>query len=249
MRRGVPSATRRATVGGFVVCVVAGVLAAFVLSPAAAFIPESGTIARAAAKTNRDAKRNQVLAFDVSVRPTAAETVQATGTLLASPDGRARLQVRHTLGFEERQLRQRGAVQGARDGQRLTRPHPLLPPVWVLQARSGNGLLALLAELGGDPNQAAMGYDGAHDCYVLGRRDGVSFWVDQDTLALVRVDLPGGVIYRFGPDQGPEKGLRVPAWFEVEAPGLAPMRLDVTGVRAAAAPEGAFLADWLTAGN
>lgn len=220
-----------------------GVLVA--LAPALAFIPEAAPIARAAAKGNRVARRAQTLELDVTVRRAGVEEPLARGTLLASPDSRARLRLRHRRGFEERQLRRSGGLSGARDGVLLDRPHPLLPPFWVWQARTGSRLLAELGELGGDPGRVAMGYDGAHDCYVLGGRPGVSFWVDQDDLVVVRIDAAGGVTYRVGPTMGPDKGVRVPAWIEVEAPGLPPTRLEVTGARPVTPDAGAFAPAWL----
>lgn len=215
--------------------------------PSHAFIPDPETIARAAAKENREAKRAEVLQLDITARRLTADAAQATGTLLASPDSRARLILRHEKGFEERQLRRSGGISAARDGRLLDRPHPLLPPYWVLQARSGNRLLSQLAELGGDPGRIAMGYDGVHDCYVLGGKTAVSFWVDQDDLSIARIDVAGGVTYRVGPALGPEKGLRVPSWIEIEAPGLPAMRIEVLRARVIEAPAGAFHPDWLQA--
>ena len=216
-------------------------------APASAYVPEPEPVARAAAKVNRSAKRAQVLEVEVTVRLLGGEEPVARGRLLASPDARTRIEIRHQRGFVERHLRRSGGVKASRDGQLLERTRPLLPPLWVLQASSGARLLARLGELGGDPSVLTLGYDGSHDCYVLGGRGGPSVWVDQDTLAVVRIDLAGGVVYRMGPAEGQEGGIQLPAWIEADAPGMVPMRLEL-GARGAVKPAAdAFRPEWLTA--
>lgn len=222
-------------------------LAVVAAAVAAAHIALPEPVARAAAKVNRDAKRAQALRIPVAVIAQGAEAPSGTGTLLASPDAKARLEVRHSRGFVERQLRRSGGVSAARDGQLLDQPRPLLPPMWVLQVRSGARLLARLGELGGNPGVVSLGYDGAHDCYVLGGRDGPAFWVDQDTLAVVRIDLAGGVVYRLGPVEGEEDGVALPGWIEMEQPGVPTLRLELGSPSAVSPPDDAFRPEWLTA--
>ncbi len=226
-----------------------GMLVASFALPAAGYVPDPEPVARAAAKLNRSAARAQALRIPVRVRAAGGEESVATGILLASPDARARLEVRHVRGFSERQLRRSGGLSGARDGQLLDQPRQLLPPIWVLQAHSGARLLARLGELGGDPNRIQLGYDLGHDCYVLGGRGGPAIWVDQDSLAVVRIDLAGGVSYRIGPVRGEEKGIQLPAWIEVEAPGTPPMRLELGAGVAAQPSDDAFRPEWLTASD
>jgi hypothetical protein len=223
-------------------------LSAVVLAqPIAAFVPEPEPVARAAAKVNRSARRAQALEIPVSVVGPASDEPLAHGVLLTSPDAQSRLEVRHVRGFAERQLRRSSGISATRDGQTVSNPRQLLPPMWVLQASSGARLLARLGELGGNPGVVELGYDLGHDCYVLGGRRGPSIWVDQDTLAVVRIDLAGGVTYRIGPSQGDEKGIQLPAWIETEAPGSAPVRLRLGPGTAATPAADAFRPRWLTA--
>ena len=119
-------------------------------APARAYVPDPEPVARAAANVNHAAERTQALRIPVTVRLGGQEPV-GRGTLLASPNAQARLEVRHARGFVERQLRRSGGIAATRDGLRLDRPLPLLPPLWVLQAPSGASLLNRLGELGGDP--------------------------------------------------------------------------------------------------
>ncbi len=67
----------------------------------------------------------------------------------------------------------------------------------------------------------------------------------QDTLAVVRIDLAGGVVYRLGPVRGEQDGIQLPAWIEMEAPGMQPIRLELgPGVGVTPAAD-AFRPDWL----
>jgi hypothetical protein len=151
----------------------------------------------------------------------------------------------HSAGFVERQLRHGRSLEASRDRESLPDPHPLLPPLWLLQASPGATLQMRIAELGGDPDAVALGFDGDHDCFVLGGRTAeASYWVDQETLAPVRIDLPGGVRYRLGPPVS-RGALELPAWITLEAPGRPPVTLTIDGARAEAAAPDAFAPGWL----
>jgi hypothetical protein len=169
----------------------------------------------------------------------------ASGTLLADPRGVARLELTHSAGFVERQLRRGRSLEASRDRARLPDPHPLLPPLWLLQASPGATLQMRIAELGGDPDAVALGFDGDHDCFVLGGRTAeASYWLDQDTLAPVRIDLPGGVRYRLGPPLA-RGAIELPAWITLEAPGRPPVTLAIEGARVDSPAPDAFAPDWL----
>ncbi|MDX1648400.1 MAG: hypothetical protein R3263_00975 [Myxococcota bacterium] len=237
--------------------------------PAEAWIPPVERVARAAARANDAAGRDRPLRLEVAVwpeevgpggpappevrapagmpsapAPAAPEGPLATGTLLADPDGRARLELVHREGFRERHLLRGTALRATRDGAPLPDPTPLLPPLGPLQADSGGELLGWLT-LHGAPREAELGHEGPHDAVVLGGRGGgAAIWVDQEDWSVVRVDRADGVRFHFGP---PEDfgGVRLPGWIDVEAPGRPPLRLEVQAAEPVTPPPGAFSPAWL----
>jgi len=219
-----------------------------------AYVPPADRVARAVAETNRALGRARTLELRVSVErvegaeegePAGAQEL-AFGTLLTDPEGGARLEVQHASGFVERQLRRGKALEAVRDGSRIRSPHPLLPPLFLLQAEHGAVLQRRIAELGGSPDAVALGYEGDHDCFVLGGRDApAAYWVDQESFVPVRIDLPGGVRYRLGPPIS-HGGIELPSTITIEAPGSSTLRMKIQEVRAAPAPPDAFDPSWLT---
>jgi hypothetical protein len=198
--------------------VLLAALALLGAAAALAYVPPAGRIAASVADANRLHGRAQPLALTVVVRG-EGDVQLATGTLLSDPRGVARLELTHSTGFVERQLRRAKSLEASRDRERLPDPHPLLPPLWLLQASPGATLQTRIAELGGDPDAVALGFDGDHDCFVLGGRTAeASYWLDQESFAPVRIDLPGGVRYRLGPPVA-GGGIELPAWITLEAPG------------------------------
>jgi len=174
------------------------------------------------------------------------EAVLASGTLLSDPRGAARLEVKHASGFVERQLRRGRSLEASRDGAPLADPVPLLPPLFLLQTDQGATLQTRIAELGGRPDAIALGHEGDHDCYVFGGKDAAaSYWVDQETLAPVRIDLEGGVRYRLGPPRT-QGGIQLPAWIALEAPGRPALTMAIEAARAEAPGPDAFEPGWLT---
>jgi hypothetical protein len=212
---------------------------------ALAYIPPAERIARAVAETNRALGRARTLELDVSFERENGEEL-AAGSLLSDPNGSARLEVKHATGFVERQLRRGKALEASRDGSPIRDPHPLLAPLFLLQAEHGAVLQTRIAELGGSPDAVALGHDGDHDCYVLGGKDAAaSYWVDQESLLPVRIDLPGGVRYRLGSPLMHD-GIQLPSSITIEAPGRSALRMQIREARAKTAPPGAFDAAWLT---
>jgi hypothetical protein len=212
---------------------------------ALAYIPPAERIARAVAETNRALGRARTLELDVSFERETGEEL-AAGSLLSDPNGSARLEVKHATGFVERQLRRGKALEASRDGSPIRDPHPLLAPLFLLQAEHGAVLQTRIAELGGSPDAVALGHDGDHDCYVLGGKDAAaSYWVDQESLLPVRIDLPGGVRYRLGSPLMHD-GIQLPSSITIEAPGRSALRMQIREARAKTAPPGAFDAAWLT---
>lgn len=226
--------------------VLAGLAALATPASARAVVPSAAQVAKATAEANRSAGRSRPLSVRVSVTLPGSTEPVASGRLDSDPAGQARLEVHHRSGFVERQLRARGALRASRDGQILTDPRPLLPPLWLLQASNGSELLLRVGELGIDANTVAFGFEGDADCYVLGNRnDGPSLWIDIESLSLVRLDLPGGVRYRFGAELGRGDGVVLPAWVEMEAPGGGPMRLLLDQVVAGAPGQDGYSPAWL----
>jgi hypothetical protein len=211
---------------------------------ALAYVPPAERVARAIADANRAHGRARTLALRVGFE-TAGGAALASGTLLSDPRGLARLEVTHASGFVERQLRRGRALEASRDRAPLADPHPLLPPLFLLQADPGAALQERIAELGGSPDRTALGHDGDHDCFVLGGPDGAaSLWVDQASFAPVRIELPGGVRYRLGPPRM-TGGVALPAWIALEAPGRPALRMTIAEARPEAAAPDAFEPGWL----
>ena len=210
--------------------------------PALAHIPAPETVARAAADTSRGQGRARAFTFAVSVRTSALSAPIARGELLADPRGGVRIELRHEGGFAEKQIRRPAGLVAARDGEPLDAPHPLAPPFWLLQAATGGELLARLGELGGDPSQIALGYDGARDCYVLGGA-AASIWIDKDSYQVARVDLADGTKLRFLAFTT-SSGAVLPARIEIETPALT-FQLELTNAALATPAADAFSDAWL----
>lgn len=159
----------------------------------------------------------------------AAKGPVATGTLWSHPDGRVGLELQAGAGFVERHVLRGGVLRASRDGQPLEAPRPFLPPFPLFQPRSSGALQGALRGLGVDPEQLALGYEGASDCYVVGGRGGgAALWIDQMTLDPVRFDRGDGVEWRLGPIQAGEE-LSLPGSIQITAPGLPPARLVILG--------------------
>ncbi len=228
-------------------------LAALAAAPARAVIPQPARIARAVAEMNAASGRSSPLLFSVKLRVDGAAP-SAEGELAVHPSGLARLELRNTWGgFVERHLLQSSSYQASRNGEMLEDPHPFLPPVFLLQASSGEALGAALSTFGVDGQQVVLGKLGSHDCYVFGGRTIgpaeaehplPSFWVDMASFEPQRIVRADGVEYRFGPLQT-FGGIRAPSFIDVIAPNLR-ARLEITRVTRAEAPAALFQRGWLT---
>lgn len=245
----------RFRVGTAAAVCVAGTLWLAIVSPALGVIPNAKKITDAVARANRLAGRSEPLLLDVQLRIGGGEPV-ASGVLATHPTGLARLELRSTRGFVERHLLQGSAYSASRDGGLLDHPRPFLPPLFLLQMKSGAALRAALTSFGVDPEQAVLGRVDDYDCYVIGGRsprtaDGeevrrAALWIDLETYEVVQVDRADGVRFRFGPPRSSGEN-RVPAWIAIEVPGEPTARLEIQRVAPANAPAAAFGSDWLTA--
>jgi hypothetical protein len=223
------------------------------LGPAAAGTPSSDKLAGAVAEANRKAGRAKPLLLEVSLRVGDAPP-SATGTLATHPTGLARLELRGSEGLE-RHLLQGNRYAASRDGEILTAPRPLLPPLFLLQEDTGSALRAALASFGVAASEIGLGLADGRDCYVFGGRKPQIpgqfapylplLWVELGSFEIVAVDRADGARYRFGPS-GKFDGVSMPRWIEILTPGELPARLEIQRVAKANAPAAAFGQDWLS---
>lgn len=217
--------------------VAALLLALLVPPPAGAAIPSAEAVRREVARTNAQAGRTQRLVLDVVVVDEAGEAA-ASGRAVLEPSGAARLELALADGRRELHERSPGGYAVSRDGVRVERALPLLPPLALLQARNEAEVAEALRAIGGRPEHVDLGMAGGGDCWVLGGRDPgpfdqnarPSYWFDQGARRPVRIDAGDGVRFRFGPPAKHAPAVFFPAWYLVEAPGWPRWRVDVRSV-------------------
>jgi hypothetical protein len=224
--------------------------------PARAFIPPPERIATAVAAANRSAGRFRVLEVKVALYLGGSEQPVATGELLSDPGGLSRLEIRSPEGIVERHLLRGGELLASRDRLPLDAPRPFLPPFFLLQAKTGGVLMASLRTLGVSAHEVALGYQGEHDCYVLGGRAPMSgvalsypqpaLWVDQESLEPVRFDRGDGVRFRLGSFVA-FGSVRLPSWIEVGDSRGFLARLEVLSAQQVSPSPGSFRRGWLSA--
>ena len=235
----------------------AAVLCALLCSPPVrSHVPQSDRIAAAVAAANRSAGRLGVLKLEVALYLEASEQPVATGELLSDPGGLARLELRGSGGVVERHLFRGGELLARRDGSVLDAPRPFLPPLFLLQAKSGDGLTAVLSILGVSAHEVALGYEGEHDCYVLGGRTSShrpavqsprpSFWVDQESLEPVRIDRGDGVRFRLGSPTA-FGSVRLPSRIEISDSHGFLAHLEILSAQEVSASAESFRPGWLSA--
>lgn len=231
--------------------VVVGAALCAVVAHAA--IPTAAKVERAVADANRSAGRSGPLLLDVRLQ-IAGGGASATGVIATHPTGLARLELESGMGFTERHLLRGTEYRASRDGQTIDDPHPFLPPLFLLQAGSGEALGAALASLGMTADSIVLGRLGDRDCYVLGGRAArgeqgaepllPSLWVDIQSYEPIRMVGADGTEYRLVDVQS-FKGIRMPRFVEIDPPGPLRARLEVLGARQADAPAAAFQPEWL----
>jgi hypothetical protein len=240
---GRPRAGRRAAgIPGFASgAALATVLALAAAPRAEAVIPSAAAVQREIARINVQAGRSQPLVLELAVRDESGQP-WASARALLDPAAPARLHVTRVDGQHELHERTAdGRYSASREGVRIERPLPLLPPVALLQAREARGVAAALAGVGGDPERVDLGMADGTDCWVLGGRDPgpfdasrrPSYWLDQDGRRPVRIDEAGGVRFRFGPPARYGGAIFFPAWYTIEAPGWPSWRVEVRAVTTA----------------
>jgi len=223
---------------------------------ASAVVPPPPKVAKAIAESNRTARRGKPLLLKVTLTIGEGQPTAATGTLVSHPTGLARLELKSTRGFVERHLLQGTSYTASRDGKTIDNPRRFLPPIFLLQGRSGEALIAAMESFGIASDDGVLGRMGDYDCFVFGGRLSPkneeagrqlpSMWVDLESFDVVRVDSAEGVRFRFGPTQD-FGGIRVPRWIEIESRGREMARLEILEASVANAPAAAFNRSWLTA--
>ncbi len=216
------------------------ILAAFLLLPPAtahAAIPSAPKVRAEMARTNVQAGRAQPLELEVVLVGESGGPI-ASGRARLEPNGFARLELTLSDGRREVHERSPAGYSATRDGVRIERVLPLLPPTQLLQAPTEGELAAALQGIGGDPERVELGLSDGADCWVLGGRDPgpfdsnrrPSYWFDLDARRPVRIDEPNRARFRLGPSVGHDGGIRFPAWIRVQAPGWPGRRLDIQRV-------------------
>ena len=224
--------------------------------PVRAHVPSQARIAAAVAEANRKAGRFRVLEVVVSLHLGASEEPVATGELLSDPSGLSRLELRSAGGEVERHLLRGGKLLASRDRRSIDAPRPFLPPFFLLQAESGSRLTASLLTLGVSAHEVALGYEGEHDCYVLGGPAASSraavlslrpaLWVDQESLEPVRFDRGDGVRFRLGRSAS-FGSVRLPSWIEASDLRGFIARLEILGAQEVPTSSESFRPGWLSA--
>jgi hypothetical protein len=220
----------------------AALLAALVLAaaqPAAAVVPSPERLVDAAARSNTDAARTAPLRIEVvllSQPPDQGESEPiASGEIVTDPGDQARLDLVGRNGVHERHVLTAGRVTAWRDGQPLDDPRALLPPLPLLQQKSGPALREALRRLGVDLGAAELGQTHGNDCFVVGGRDRAgeaqglsrpSLWLDGYSFEIVRVDRGDGARFRFGPPRS-LGGYQLPAWIALEEVGKSTLYLSL----------------------
>lgn len=204
---------------------------------ALAVIPSAPKVRAEMARGNVQAGRTQSLALDVLLVGDSGGAI-ASGQARLEPNGLARLELTLSDGRREVHERSPAGYFATRDGVRIDRVLPLLPPTQLLQAPTDAEVAAALLGIGGDPERVELGISDGADCWVLGGRDPgpfdanrrPSYWFDLEARRPVRIDDAHGARFRLGPAVGRDGGIAFPAWIRVQAPGWPSRRLDIQRV-------------------
>lgn len=212
-------------------------LALLPAAPALGVIPAAPKVRAEMARRNVQAGRTRPLVLDLLLVGESGGAI-ASGRARLDPGGMAWLELIRSDGGREVHERSPAGYAATRDGVRLDRAMPLLPPTQLLQAPTEAEVAAALEGIGGDPEQLDLGLCDDADCWVLGGRDPgssaergrPSYWFDLESRQPVRIDEPRRARYRFGPSVARDGSIAFPAWIEVEAPGWSRRRLEVQRV-------------------
>jgi len=223
-----------------------------------AVLPSPERVARAVAEVNRAGGRVAPLRIAVELRLERGPV--RSGVLVSVPTRGARLELLDETGSVERHTLRGAEYTMSRDGRFQESFHRLLPPLFLLQAGSGELLREQLEELGADSEALRLGRLEDRDCHVLGGRETtqklmggrptVSLWSDLETHEPLQVVTREGVEYRLGPSTLFDS-TRLPAWIEIVEPGgfrarlalqsASPVPTEPSSAEAAVVPESSKL--------
>ena len=132
-----------------------------------AYLPSPERIYRAMAAANkadgRDGAFQMTLRLQIGDRPGVA-----TAELISHPSGLARIELRGAGGLLERHLLQGDTLTVSRNGQAVEDPRIFLPPLFLLQARSGSVVQSMLETLSVDVESWGLTPCGEADCLLIG---------------------------------------------------------------------------------
>jgi len=134
---------------------------------AQAFIPQADRTMRAIAKVNRSSGRSQALQLDLTMRVGDRDPV-ARGQMISHPSGLARLELRGVNGRLDRYLLSGRELLGAKNGEPLDQPQPLLQPYFFLQPSTETTLRAALQAFDVLSDSIGLAPCGEQDCFVIG---------------------------------------------------------------------------------
>lgn len=140
-------------------------------------------------------------------------------------------------------------------------PAPYLPPLFLLQATSGDRVRTGLLSLGGRTDEVVLGRHADAVCWVMGGRDlpppanasaalvgtpgpKASLWVTRDDFRIVRIDRLDGTRFLLGPLRSYE-GVELPEWIQIERPGVPTTRLEILAARPGRFDDASFGTAWL----
>ncbi|MAG30743.1 MAG: hypothetical protein CL908_07630 [Deltaproteobacteria bacterium] len=122
---------------------------------------------KAIAGVNRASGRTTAMQLELTMRIGDRDRV-AKGELISHPSGLARLELRGFGGRIDRYLLSGAELLGAKDGESLERPQPMLQPLFLLQPSSEETLRAALETFGVESQWIGLAPCGDLDCFVIG---------------------------------------------------------------------------------
>ncbi|MBW1882344.1 MAG: hypothetical protein JRJ58_02360 [Deltaproteobacteria bacterium] len=134
---------------------------------AEAVIPLADRTMKAIAEVNRASGRSQALQLELTIR-IGDEPPIGSGELISHPSGLARLEIRRHEGQVERYLLSGAQLLGTMNGRSVSRPRPLLQPLFLLQLASEVTLRAALESFGIQSDSIGLAPCGEQDCFVIG---------------------------------------------------------------------------------
>jgi hypothetical protein len=134
---------------------------------AQAVIPLPARTMKAIAGVNRASGRTQALQLELRLR-IGNEPPIAVGELISHPSGLARLEVRGYEGRVDRYLLSGDELVGTVNGERISRPGPLLQPFFLLQPGSESTMRTALEAFGIRTESIGLAPCGEEDCFVIG---------------------------------------------------------------------------------